>query len=215
MVQPGSEHELETEQKRLRRRAEELSVDDFVTEAGATLKQWENKPDEMYGRLAETIDDLLNSAPYSGDKTAKTATWQIAEQTLTRKTDEIPIPTVISLLYHLASEPLSHRNDWPAVRSQRAQWWLEAWNRLDQEIDPNFDPDDLPDLSPDTAALAKAEYYKQQFQLRQTQSHFKQTASRHLVHLYSLPPERVQELNALLKTFLSDATRNEYFPGLT
>jgi len=209
-VQTGWELELEAEQQRLRRLADELRVDDFVNDARATLKQWESKPDEMYGRLAETICDLLNSAPYSGDKAAKAATWQISEQTIRGKA--LTIPTLIRLLYHLASEPVSDRNDWPAVRSERASWWLETWNRLDQAMDPNFDPDDLPDLSSHPKAVAKNDYYKQQFELRKVEPHFKQTASSFLAHLYSLPPERSEELNVLLTKYLSDATRNQYFP---
>lgn len=212
VVQTGLEREFETEQQRLRRLAGELPVDQFVNEAVTTLKQWESKPDEMYGRLAETIGDLLNSAPYSGDKTAKAGTWQISEQTIRGKATAIPIPTLIRLLSHLASESVSDRNDWPALRSERARWWLETWNRLDQAMDPNFNPDDLPELSSAPHAVAKNDYYKQQFKLRQVEPHFKLTASDYLAHLYSLPPEGSDELNVLLTKYLSDATRNQYFP---
>ena len=204
--------ELEAEQQRLRRLTGEPRVDDFVNEALATLKQWESKPDEMYGRLAETICDLLNSAPYSGDKAAKGATWQISEQTIRGKATALTIPTMIRLLYHLASEPVSETNDWPSVRSERAGWWLETWNRLDQAMDPNFDPDDLPELSSHPRAVAKNDYYKQQFKLRQVEPHFKQTASSYLAHIYSLAPERPEELNVLLTKYLSNAARKQYFP---
>lgn len=211
-MQTGWELELEAEQQRLRRRAGELRVEDFVNEALVTLKQWESKPDEVYGRLAETICDLLNSAPYSGDKTAKAATWQISEQTIRGKATALTIPTLIRLLYHLASEPVSDRNDWPSVRSERASWWLETWSRLDQAMDPNFDPDDLPHLSSHPRAVAKNDYYKEQFKLRKVEPHFKQTASSYLAQLYSLPPEQSEELNVLLTKYLSDAARNQYFP---
>ena len=211
VVEEQWERELETEQQRLRRLASSMTVADFVNEANATLRQWENKPNEMYGRLAETIADLLNSAPYSGDKTAKAATWQIAEQTFARKVHSIPVPTLVRLLLHLASEPLSDRNDWPTVRADRASWWLETWNRLDQAMDPKFDPDDVPDLSAKPGA-PKTEYYKQQFKLRQVEPHFKQTASSYLAHIYSLAPERPEELNVLLTKYLSNAARKQYFP---
>lgn len=211
-VQPTWDLQLEAEQQRLRRMAGEVPVDDFLKEANATLKQWESKPDEVYGRLAETIGDVLNSAPYSGDKSAQAATWLLAAETIRRKARAISVPTLIRLLYQLASEPVSDRSDWPAVRSERAQWWLDTWNRLDQAMDRDFNPDHVPELTAGPTAAAKAEYYRQQFQFRQAEPLFKRTASAYLAHLYSLTPERPEELGHLLTTHLSESTRNAYFP---
>jgi len=210
-VQPAWELELEAEQQRLRRMAGEVPVDDFLGEANATLKRWESKPAEAYGQLAETIGDVLNSAPYSGDRSAQAATWLLADETIRRKARATSVPTLIRLLFQLASEPVSDRNDWPGVRFERARWWLKTWNRLDQAMDPEFNPDHLPELSAEPNAAAKAEHYRQQFQLRQIEPLFKRTASAYLAYLYSLQPERPEELGLLLTTHLSESTRNAYF----
>lgn len=211
-VQPTWHLELEAEQQRLRQLAGEVPIADFLTEAKATLQQWESKPDEMYGRLAATIGNVLNSVPYSGDKSAQAATWLLADDTIRRKAHALAVPTLIRLLFQLASEPVNDRSDWPAVRSERAQWWLDAWNRLDQAMDRDFNPDDLPELTGGPAAAVKADYYQHQFQFRQLDPLFKRAASAALAHLYSLPPERSEELGHLLTTYLSESTRNEYFP---
>ena len=201
-MQPGLENELEVEQQRLRRLASEALLDEFLSEANATLTRWENKPSEAYGRLAETIGDLLNSGLYSGDRRSQPASWRLAEDTIRRKSHTIPVLTLVRLLYHSASEPLSGRSDWPAVRSERARWWIEAWNRLYEAIDSNFNREDVPPLSADPAAKAKAEYYTHQSQLRQAEPHFKRTATAYLNQLYSLPPEQPEELKRLTTTLL-------------
>jgi len=211
-IMPASwEPELEADQQRLRDLATTVTLEEFLSRAKAMTARWEAGPGEAYGQLALAVCDLLCSAPYSGNKQAQAAAWTLAADTIERKQFTVSVPVVVSLLYHSASEPVSERNDWPAVRRERARWWLETWNRLDQAFDKHFNPKHVPETSDMPADESKAESYRQQVRLRHVEPLFKQTAVRYLVQLYALPPKDADELTSLVTAHLSTAAVKAHF----
>jgi len=238
IMQQDWEKQFQKEQERLRLSTTKIALDDFLKKIPMTLKNWENAPNEWYGLTVLGICNLLNSAPYSGQSNAKETTWKLADETLKRMGDTLSVPIVIQLLHHSASETLYKRNDWPEIRLQRAQLWLETWSRLEREKDKDFNPENMPEVnvsppretglpagvSPESIsdttlrkeylqAISKnqayTEYYNYQFRLRQLEVQFKRIASAYLISSYSKPPKRFEEINKLLTAYLAASKESE------
>lgn len=123
-----------------------------------------------------------------------------------------------------------------ASRKKMAALWLHAWQRIDRAIDERWDSQDRPALnvsppdgspagaSPETirdpalrakyladieANRQKIKYADLQLQLRSLQKHWLPGAKRLLIRSYMEAPDRAEELQGLLKQYVSDAAERE------
>ncbi len=152
------------------------------------------------------------------------------------RSGDLPLPQYVQFVEFLGFDPpVIDQEAWNDLRSQKAQFWLEAWRRVTQATDPKFDPDDrpllnvLPPLSTGLPAgaspagikdprlrteyektiaqnNAKAQQYSEQSWLRRNGPSVYEGMKHYLVIAYSRPPSNLSELQRLLSEYIEDAS---------
>lgn len=158
------------------------------------------------------------------------------------KGDALPLEAEIKLVRFLQGGPEYDTGgmkpeQWGQDRSERARYWLHAWQRLERSINRNFDFNQRPTLnvlpppgygpagiSPSSIKdpKARAEYerriaennekiaeYNRQWQLRQLDDYFTPYVKRFIIEAYSKAPYNLEEIRGYLNTYGVDPSVRE------
>lgn len=142
-----------------------------------------------------------------------------------------------------ATHPPVKGEAWEKLRNQQVRLWLHAYRRIEESLDKDWDPKNAPSakLGPMVAApqsgggpsagpgpealeeyrvksesLERAkEKYFQQYEAHELKDSFCPRAETLLVHVYSLPPPSIAELEELLNEYISEVdTRKKILTAL-
>ena len=128
------------------------------------------------------------------------------------KRDKMPVQQEIDLVSFLSGTTeynlkLASKDEWEKDRKERAEYWLHAWQRLENEFDKNYNfeanrPINHQNLTPQEKA--KIEIYTKQYTLHKLRDSFFKQFKEFLVNAYAMQPYNSIELEGLLKKFVSD-----------
>jgi hypothetical protein len=223
--------ELKQDLERLKHLADSGNLDNFKANADAMLGKWAGRNLMEYSSAVYQIATLLRSADFP-DRDRQSTILRAYVVGAIEKGDALPIDTELRLLLVLPTNASADRQDWPRSRSMIAQFWLRAWQRLDEELKKPFDRNDLPEenirppaatglpagVSPEAirdSALRveyekalgennrKAEHFRLRLALERLELPFKETAKGYVSTAYATPPLNLEELVRYLETYVS------------